>query len=91
MLSAGVFERNVCLWVKNGGCSHNYHGHLGKQEVQKLLGGSAQSLETRELRETSCDKQNLKKIKNAGESIPEKKITDTEVGTSTSAYVTVAH
>ena len=39
---AGGHERKVCSYVKNGGCWHDYPGHLRKQEVQRLVAGSAQ-------------------------------------------------
>ena len=43
MIGAGGYERNVCSCVKNGGHWHDYPGHLGKEEVQRLVAGSAQS------------------------------------------------
>ena len=36
------YERNVCSYVKNGGHWHDYPWHLGKEEVQRLVAGSAQ-------------------------------------------------
>lgn len=49
MVGAEGYERNVCSGVKNGGHWHDYPGHLGKEEVQRVMGESAVFLDSMEI------------------------------------------
>lgn len=67
-------------------CAHVFKmestGHLGKQEIQSLVGRSAQSLKTTWKVKRSLMRQAEIFKKSTGEDIPGKKSVDTEVGTT---------
>lgn len=58
-------------------------GHLGKQEIQSLVGRSAQSLKTTwKVKRSLIRQAEIFFKKSTGEDVPGKKSVDTEVGTS---------
>lgn len=92
VVAAGGYEMNVCPCGKNGSHWPNYHGHWGKKEIQVLVEVSVSLFRQLGNWEKPPVTSRILKKTVSWEDIPGRKLrTDPEVGTSTSAWVSVTH